>query len=299
MLIAGISTAANVGMSIWGGNQQAAAAQEQAIAQNKATMARYQYDLDMWDMKKSQLQADRMEAVDQLLLQARNEGKVKAYQDAANLRQYEQDLKIRNLEQEGNEAAFKRSEEIYVDTTNLNAQSAKAAMESNIVKLEESYDEQAFDRNTAYLEMLQAERKLRAYGASGRSAAKGVQSTLADYGRQMEMVTASLDSNNRNTRQVLDEIIRDKTSADLTAYAQKMLDPGVLPEVIKPQPVPVPEFQLPRALQEFDFGPQPVKGAMASPGAAAQKVWGSTLTNIAGHVTAGASGAINSWIAKQ
>ena len=238
-------------------------------------------------MKKQQLNADRMEAVDQLMLQARNEGKIKAYKDAASAEQYERDLMIRNLQQEGNERAFQRSEDIYYDTTDLNSMSAKAAMDSNIVKLEESYDAQAFDRNEAYIEMLQAEGALRARGASGRSAAKGVQATLADYGRQMEMVTASLDSSNRNTRQVLDEIIRDKTSADLTAYAQKMLDPGVLPDPIKPKPIPVPEFQLPRALGEYDFGPEPIKGAMASPGAAASRVWGQTITSIGGTIGSG------------
>lgn len=288
----GIGTAVNVGMSLWGGSKAASAAREQAEAQNRATQARYQYDLDMWDMKKKQLQADRMEAVDQLMLQARNEGKIKAYKDAAAAEQYQRDLMIRNLQQEGNEKAFKRSEDIYGDTKDLNFMSAKAAMDSNIVKLEESKDAQAFDRNEAYIEMLQAEGRLRAQGASGRSAAKSVQATLADYGRQMEMLTASLDSGNRNTRQVLDEIIRDKTSADLTAYAQKMLDPGVLPQPIKPKPIPVPEFQLPRALGAYDFGPQPVMGAMASPSAAANRVWGQTITSIGSAVGSGVNTAV-------
>ena len=213
------STAVNVGMSLWGGNKAANAAAEQAEAQNKAAHARYQYDLNMWDMKKQQLQANRQEAVDQLMTSARNEGKIVAYKDAANQDQYDRALLIRNMQQAGNEAAYKRSSDIYYDTTDLNQLSAKAAMDSNIVKQEESYDEQAFDRNEAYIEMLQNEGKLRARGATGRSAAKGVQTTMADYGRQIEMLNASEDSMGRNTRAVLEEIIRDKSSADLTAYA--------------------------------------------------------------------------------
>ena len=59
-----------------------------------------------------------------------------------------------------------------------------------------------------------------------------------------------------------------------------MLDPGVLPMPLKQQPIPVAEFTLPRALQEYDFGPQPVMGAMASPSAAANAVWGQTITSI-------------------
>lgn len=276
----GVSTAANIGMSIWGGNKAANAAAEQAEAQNKAAHARYQYDLNMWDMKKSQLQAQRMESVDRIMTEARNEGKIRAYKDAAAQDQYDYALKIRNSQQAGNEAAYQRSSDIFYDTTDLNQASAKGAMDSEIIKTQELYDEQAFDRNEAYLEAIKMEGKLRAQGSSGRSASKAVQSNMADYGRQMEMLNASMDSTGRNTRAVLEEIIRDKTSADLVAYASKMLDPGVLPMPLKQQPIPVAEFTLPRALQEYDFGPQPVMGAMASPSAAANAVWGQTLTSI-------------------
>ena len=113
------------------------------------------------------------------------------------------------------------------------------------------------------------------------------------------MLNASLDSGGRNTRAVLEEIIRDKTSADLTAYASKMLDPGVLPMPLKAQPIPIPELSLPRALQEYDFGPQPVMGAMASPSAAANAVWGNTITSIAGSIggamTMSSSGEAGKW----
>ena len=289
-IVAGVGMVANVGMGIWGGNKAANAAAEQAEAQNRATHARYQYDLNMWDMKKSQLQAERMEAVDRVMTNARNEGKIRAYKDAANEDQYQYALQIRNTQQAGNEAAFKRSEDIYYDTTSLNSLAAKSSMDADIVKLQESRDEQAFDRNESYIEMLENEGRLRVRGSSGRSASKAIQSTMADYGRQMEMLNATDDSMGRNTRRVLEDIIRDKTSADLTAYAAKMLDPGVLPMPLKAQPIPIQEIILPRALQEYDFGPQPVKGAMASPSAAANAVWGQTITSIGSAIGTGMSG---------
>lgn len=286
----GVGTAVNVGMSIWGGNKAANAAAEQAEAQNRATHARYQYDLNMWDMKKQQLQAERQESVDRIMAEARNEGKIRAYKDAAAEDQYQYALKIRNAQQASNEAAYQRSSDIYYDTTDLNQASAKGAMDSEIIKTQELYDEQAFDRNEAYLEALKLEGKLRAQGSSGRSASKAVQSNMADYGRQMEMLNASMDSTGRNTRAVLEEIIRDKTSADLVAYASKMLDPGVLPMPLKQQPIPVAEYTLPRALQEYDFGPQPVMGAMASPSAAANAVWGQTITSIGSAIGSAGAG---------
>ena len=267
-----------------GGSKSASAAREQAEAQNRAAQARYQYDLSMWDAKKQQLQAQRMEAVDRIMLEARNEGKVRAYKDNANNQQYEYALQIRNAQQASNEAAFDRSNKIYGDTTDMNYMSAKAAMDSEIVKLEEAGYATEFDRNEAYIESIMAEGALRAKGATGRSADKNVQSTLADYGRQLALLDATEESSGRNTRAVLDEILRDKTSADLTAYASKMLDPGVLPDPIKAAPIPVAEFSLPRVLQEYDFGPQPVMGAMASPQAAADMAWGQAIQGIAGGI---------------
>ena len=301
-MAAGVITGAIIGGGIsaiggiFGGRASSSAARQQAEAQNRAMMARYQYDMDMWDAKRSQMQAQRMEAVDRIMMEARNEGKVRAYKDAANEQQYEYALQIRNAQQASNEAAFERSDRIYADTTDMNYMSAKAAMDSEIVKLEEAGDAGQFDRNQAYIDSIVAEGQLRARGASGRSASKAIQSTLADYGRQLTMLDATDDSAGRNTRAVLDEIMRDKTSADLTAYASKMLDPGVLPDPIKAQAIPVAEFQLPRVFSEYDFGPQPVKGAMASPGAAAQMAWGQAIQGIASGIgSAVSTGSAAQW----
>lgn len=290
-----MSSAFSVGMGLFGGSKSANAAAAAAEAQNRAIRAKYQYDLDVWDMKKQQLQAERLEAVDNIMNEARNAGKERAYTDAANQRRYEHDLQIRNREQDGLEAAFERSEDVYYQTTDMNATSAKAAMDSEVIKLQESEDSASFDRNAAYLEMIENEGKLRARSGVGRSAAKGYQVNMSDYGRQMEMLNASLDSTSRNTRAVLDEIIRDKSSADLSAYASKMLDPGVLPDVVKVDAVPVPDFVLPRVLQDYDFGPQPIMGALQDPNAARSAAWGNTLTNIAGSVGDFAGATTDSW----
>ena len=109
------------------------------------------------------------------------------------------------------------------------------------------------------------------------------------------MLNASMDSNDRNARAALNEIIRDKTSADLTAFASKMLDPGVLPMPQKPMDLPELDFELPRLMNEFDFGPQPVKGVMASPGAAAASAWGSSIQGILGSAGSIAGDAYDSW----
>ena len=279
-----IGTGVNVVGGLIGGRKAASAAADQAEQQAKATQARHQYDLDMWDMKKKQLQAERSEAVDRLMTEARNEGKIRAYKDVANQERYDYDLKIRNAQQAGNEAAYERSEDIYRSQTSLNDVAAKASMDSEIVKLEEGYNERAFDRQESYLDMLEAEGRLRARASSGRSAVKGMQATMGDWGRQMAMLNETAVSADRNLHSVLQNIIRDKSSADLTAYASRMLEPGELPMPLKQRPIPIAEYNLPRVLVESDFGPQPVRGFMASPGAAADMVWGQTITSVAGSI---------------
>ena len=163
----------------------------------------------------------------------------------------------------------------------LNAVAAQAAQDDELRKLDEIQDEASFSRQEAGLEALRAEGTLRARGVEGRSVAKARQDIKADYGRQMAMLNASVDSAGLETRSVLKEIARDKASADLSAYANKMLDPGVLPMPLVPFKTPKTEFVLPRELGEYDFGPEPVLGAYTSPNAAANQAWGQVLPSIA------------------
>jgi len=44
------------------------------------------------------------------------------------------------------------------------------------------------------------------------------------------------------------------------ADAQRMLRPTKAPDPLKPLKTPISERILPRALEEFDFGPKPIKG---------------------------------------
>ena len=68
----------------------------------------------------------------------------------------------------------------------------------------------------------------------------------------------------------------------MNAYASKMLDPGELPMPIAPLATPQAQFMYPRVFQDYDFGPQPIQGAMISPSAAAAQVWGTSIMSLAG-----------------
>ena len=286
-----IPTLISVGGAIIGGSKSSNAAKQQANLQNEATERQFEYDTEAWEMKKDQLLSQRDYLVKEIELKAEQEGKNAAYRDATNLRQYNYDLQIRNRQQASNEAQFERSNQIYADQLTLNEQAHVRGREQELAKLAEIEQEAAYDANEAYLESIVNEGAVRARGVTGRTADKLASATALQYGSKMAMLNASILNAQNNTDFALESIGRDRSAADLRAYAAKMLDPGILPMPISPLPVPQATFLYPRVYEDYDFGPKPVKGAMMSASAAASGVWGSTISSVAGTI----GGAFNSY----
>lgn len=264
-----------------GGSKSASAASKQAQMQNQAADRELAYNTEKWEMDKKQIVANRDHTVKEIEARARNEQRTALFKDASNAKQYAYSMQIRNREQESLNQQYRRSDQIYSSTLGLNAMSAEAGRRDEMRRLDEVWTEGKFDAQEKYVDSLIAEGKMRSMGASGRSADKGYQATLADYGFQLAALDESLDAAERNSRAIIEEIARDKSSADLRAYAEKMLDPGVLLLPVVPYKTPMAEFVMPREVEEYDFGPQPVLGAYYSPSAAAGRVWGSTISGIA------------------
>ena len=286
---AAAGTVVSVVGSLWGGNKAAKAAAKQAQLANEATERRFLYDTALYDMNKDRIIASREEAIVAIETRAKNEGKIAGWKDATNLRQYNHNMQIRNREQESLNMQYLRSNDIYHTQIDLNDVAEKQAIDSELRKYQEIKTEAVFDVQEQRLERLQAEGKFRAKGISGRSARKAHQINGAELGRMIAQVNEATSAAGRNTRAVLAEIAQDKISADLSAFAQKMLDPGVLPEPIKPFATPTAEFLLPREIEDYDFGPAPVLGGMYSPSAASSQVWGQTISGIAGQVGSAAT----------
>ena len=286
-LIPFIGPAISVVGSIVGGSRSASAARQAAGDKNEASQRQLEYDTELWNMKKDRLIADRNFAIQEIELKAFNESKVAAFKDASNARQYNADLQIRNMQQANNEAQFKRSEEIYSNQLTLNEGAYLRGREKENAKLDETLQEAAYDKNAAYLDFLVKEGKIRARGVTGRSTEKLRTTQALDFGSKVAMLTASTNNAVQNANFTLDSINRERSAADLRAYATKMLDPGELPMPIMPLPTPVATYQYPRVIEEYDFGPAPVLGAYSSPSAAAGQVWGSTISSIAGSIGTG------------
>ena len=271
----------SVGTQLWASNRSSNEAKKQANAANEATEAQYGYDLEAYRMASEKLAANHADQQNNILLQQANERKLADFKDQSALRRYSYDLMIRNKKQESLDEQFLRSNLLYHQQISLNARTAYAGREDQLRQLEEIEAENAFEHQELQVENLVALGKARARGQTGRSAQKSIQSILAEKGRQQSAMSEAMLGAERNTRSVLEEIARDEEAANMAAWAQKMLDPGDLPLPLAPLATPVADYQLPRPLEEFEFGPEPIRGAMRDPSVAAQMAWTNGITSIA------------------
>ena len=205
-----------------------------------------EYDMPLYKMTGDKLIADRDHIIEGINLKAANEKKFADFKDANNLRAYRQQLKIRAYQHEQQLRLFQKSERLY-------GQSVQQAHEQAALQMKETKQQFAFQNEDRIIESIQKKGELAATSQTGRSAVKAAQSELYDQGRQIAIMTESLISADKNTRMGLRDFLRK-------ADAQRMLRPEIGPAPEKPIKTPLHDYQLPRALQPFDFGPEPIQG---------------------------------------
>ena len=272
--------AASIGVGLFSGHQKSKAAGRQAKKHNEAVERQHEYNLKAYDMKKDQLRSEHAFRVEETAFKRQNEDNAANYRDAVASQNYARQLMIRNREQASLEAQFERSNKLYAAKTSYNQQSAALAQHNENRKLDEIHTEATFDAQERRIKHLQTEGQIRSLGQAGVSVGKTHQSAAANFGYQIAMLNEGLESAALNHEAALEEIKNDKFSADLAAWAEKMLDPGELPMPLVPIPSPRTIYQDPEPLQEFHFGPPPVKGATQSVSAAKSAAWGSAIPSI-------------------
>jgi len=270
------------GVALYGAKKSSDAAKDAQQSRNDATNAQYKYDTEAWQMQKDAAIAKRDYAVREVEMKAEAEGRLAAYKDATAARQYNYNLQIRNQQQDTNDRMFQKSEDIYSFQTSLNAMNEKAARMDERRQLKEIEAENRYEKNEVFLDALLAEGAIRARGVTGRSADKARSVSTLKAGVALTQLSDSLENATVASNSALRAIGRERSIADLNAYASKMLDPGELPMPIAPLATPQAQFMYPRVFQDYDFGPQPIQGAMISPSAAAAQVWGTSIGSLAG-----------------
>jgi len=269
-------------VGIYGANKQANAAKSAQAERNNATAAQHEYNKEKWEMDKQKMLADRDFAVQEIEKRAREEGQLAGFKDATAARQYNYQLQIRDKQQDTNERMFAKSNAIFQSQLGLNALQERQARMDERQQLSEIHAEKRYEKNTAYIDGILAEGAIRARGVTGRSAEKARSVATMKAATTLTLLDLSLQNATTASESAIRGITRDRTVADLNAYASKMLDPGVLPMPVQPLPTPMSTFMYPRTYSDYDFGPEPVAGAMISPSSASAQVWGSSISSLAG-----------------
>lgn len=241
-------------------------ADKQAKATNEATERQFAYDNLVTDRQNDKLDADYAYAYEGYEINKKNQEMIARLTDEKNLRRYNYDLQIRNAQQKAQEKQYAKSEKLYHMQLGYNQQALQHARERTLIKQHETNQKAAFDNEDSVIQSIQAQGALMASGQTGRSSTKAFAAISAERGRIESRLMESLVSSRRNTALTLKEISRDKFGADLSAFANRMLKPGELPMPIKPVKTPIAELQAPRALGEYDYLPDPVKGVKATGG---------------------------------
>ena len=232
------------GLSSFFGNRSANKARnkEEAFLQKKYE----EYDLPGWEFGKQRLIANRDEQIRAIQLAARNELKLAEFKDKNNLRNYHQRLKIANYEHQAKMGQFRKSESLY-------HRAVGEARDQKRIQDEENRAKFAYQNEDRIVESIRLKSEMMAKGQSGQSAVENLQSQIAESGSELAILSRNMMSADRESRMQLRTFM---TQAD----AQRMLRPTKAPDPLKPLKTPISERILPRALEEFDFGPKPIKG---------------------------------------
>lgn len=251
-----IMGAAYVGQAIFGAMGQSRSNRQQ----EKAIQQKYEYDVEAREMSIEKLKADYDYLVESILSQERNFDTQRAYKDQLALDTYNRELQIAQIERETNARAFAKSEQIYGQTLGLNIVERQYAQDAAYQQRKEIQQAAAFDNQQSIIDALQAQGAAAARGQSGRSAAKVQQAEAMAFGRDQAVLAASLMSADENLQSTLRDINLAYDTANMQAEANRMLPPPPVLDPIVPMKSPDMEFLLPRELQEFDFGPEVMKG---------------------------------------
>ena len=257
MTVAGVATA-NTALAAAGAGVSAAssgldareAADDARDAENDFLTKKYnEYDYPFWEMQGEKLIAERDEMIRAIKLTQRNEKNLAEVKDKNNLRNWKQELKIQEVAHQDKLKLVRKSNQFA-------NQAIGSAHEQAAIERQEIRQQFAFQNEANIIESIQKKGELRATSQAGRSSVKAAQSQLADEGRQVAILTENIVSADRSSRMKLRDFV-------LKTEAGRMLRPSDPIKPLKPLETPLAQYELPRALEDFDFGPKPIKGVSA------------------------------------
>ena len=248
------------GVGVLSGIFGASQANESNKQQKKAVKQQYKYDMEAYEMNTDKMKADYDFLVEKILSEERNFDTQRAFADQQKIDTYNRELQIAQIERQTNAMAFAKSEQIYGTTLGLNAVERQYSQDAAYRQRREIQQAAAFDNQQAIIESIQAQGAALARGQAGRSATKVQQAERMKFGMDQAVLAASLLSADENLSATIRDIELAYDTANMQAEANRMLPPPPVLDPIVPMATPDMEFLMPRELQDFDFGPEPIKG---------------------------------------
>ena len=218
--------------------KQKNAAERQARAQNVAARRQFEADRD-------------------------NYRKQAQYNYDTAIQKWQYDTTIRALEDKTNAEAYLINNQISNKQLTFNALAEQQAQKKTQLSINDARSEYAFNRQDAMVSELQAEGKAR-LGQAGRSMNKRVQASMADIGRQIAVMDASLTGEITSTTLEMFDIGLGRYAADARVEASRMLRPAQLPDIPAPTMPPEPAWIAPLQV-EAGYVQKPVPQSVAAP----------------------------------
>ena len=249
--------------SIFGASQQSSAADKANKRAKEQVEAQYEYDKERYSMSKDKLKADRNFAIEQIQTNIRNDERLADLKNQQSLDNFGFNLKIREQQMKNYTRQYDKSSTLYDQQLSYNDFAATNASNVEQLRMNDAMSQAAFQNEDLFVQGLQETGTMMARGQAGKSVRKGKQSLNAQLGRNQNIVMANLLSSRSTMRNALAQIATQRTGADIQAFANLMIPQDAPPEVLEPYAAILPEYTLPRELQDFDYGPEPSKGVAA------------------------------------
>lgn len=249
-----------VGTSLLGAAQQSSAASASNAAQKKAMKEQYKFDKQVYRDNKSKMNADRDFTIEGIELRKREDAKLKGLKDAQSLDNYGFNLQIRNRQMDNYTKQYDKSQQLYDMQGVFNNVAMSNARIAEQEKMNDAMSQAAFENEDLYVQGLQEQGQRMARGQSGKSGGKARQSLAAQLGRNQNIIMKNLLSSKSEMRTNLTQIATQYEGSKIQNFGNLMIPQTAPPEVLEPYAALTPEYQMPREFEDFDFGPEPVKG---------------------------------------
>ena len=273
-----------IGSALLGASASASAANKQEKAAKKAAKEQYKYDKEKYKMNKKRLKADRDFTIEGIKIAKGNEETLADLKNQVALDNYESQLLQRQLSIKQATKQFARSNQLFNQQRTFNDLAARTARRGEQLRFNEQLKAAAFENQDLLIESLQERGAIQARGMSGRSIGRLTTNAIGALGRNQAIIQQQILGGMQARDQGIRNVDSQLLGQNIQAFANLMM-PGEDPLMpVTPRATPISEYQMPRELKDFDFGPEPREGSVATGGASAAWLSGlaNALPNIAG-----------------